>query len=95
MKKDGIQTTVICPIFINTGMFQGVSTSSATVAILDEKYVCDAIVDAILRNKRFVMLPPHSFTFYMLKGLMTDECMDRLPKFFGLANSMDTFVGRK
>jgi all-trans-retinol dehydrogenase (NAD+) len=27
LKKDGIQTTVICPSFINTGMFHGVSTS--------------------------------------------------------------------
>jgi all-trans-retinol dehydrogenase (NAD+) len=26
-KKDGIQTTVVCPAFINTGMFHGVSTS--------------------------------------------------------------------
>jgi len=27
MKKSGIQTTVICPAFINTGMFHGVSSS--------------------------------------------------------------------
>jgi all-trans-retinol dehydrogenase (NAD+) len=26
-KKDGIHTTVICPAFINTGMFHGVSSS--------------------------------------------------------------------
>jgi all-trans-retinol dehydrogenase (NAD+) len=26
-KKTGIQTTVICPAFINTGMFHGVSSS--------------------------------------------------------------------
>ena len=27
MNKEGVQTTVICPVFINTGMFQGVSSS--------------------------------------------------------------------
>lgn len=27
MNKTGVQTTVVCPVFINTGMFQGVSTS--------------------------------------------------------------------
>ncbi len=26
-KKEGIQTTVVCPTFINTGMFHGVSSS--------------------------------------------------------------------
>ena len=27
MNKEGVKTTVICPVFINTGMFQGVSSS--------------------------------------------------------------------
>ena len=26
LKKDGIHTTVVCPFFINTGMFDGVQT---------------------------------------------------------------------
>ena len=26
MKKNGVHTTVICPFFINTGMFDGVKT---------------------------------------------------------------------
>jgi short-subunit dehydrogenase len=26
LKKDGIKTTVVCPSFINTGMFAGVGT---------------------------------------------------------------------
>jgi len=94
-KKTGIQTTVICPVFINTGMFHGVSSSTATVKLLDENYVCDSIVDAIRRNKRLVMLPPHTILFYILKGLLPDECVDRFIEFFGLSNAMETFVGRK
>lgn len=41
---------------------------AATVKLLDENYVCDSIVDAIRKNKRFVMLPPHTILFYILKG---------------------------
>ena len=26
LKKDGVHTTVVCPFFINTGMFEGVKT---------------------------------------------------------------------
>lgn len=95
LKKNGIYTTVICPAFINTGMFHGVSSSTQTVKLLDENYVCDSIVDAIRRNQRFVMLPPHTTLFYVLKGLLPDECVDRFMAFFGLGNAMETFVGRK
>jgi hypothetical protein len=64
-------------------MFHGVSSSyeilelvffpsfnfrSATAKLLDENYVCDSIVDAIRKNKRLVMLPPHTILFYILKG---------------------------
>ena len=28
MKKTGVHTTVVCPFFINTGMFDGVKTKS-------------------------------------------------------------------
>jgi hypothetical protein len=41
---------------------------TAAVKLLDENYVCDAIVDAIRKNQRFVMLPPHTVLFYILKG---------------------------
>ena len=27
LKKYGVKTTVVCPSFINTGMFEGVSTT--------------------------------------------------------------------
>ncbi|CAF0837210.1 unnamed protein product [Rotaria sp. Silwood1] len=94
-KKDGVHTTVICPVFINTGMFHGVRASAASVEVLDENYVCDSIVDAIRKNKRLVMLPPHTTLFYILKGLLPDECLDRFMNFFGLSTAMDTFVGRK
>ncbi|CAF4351445.1 unnamed protein product [Rotaria socialis] len=93
--KYGIQTTVICPTFINTGMFHGVSGTATSVSLLDENYVCDSIVEAIRKNKHFVMLPPSTTLFYILKGLLPNECTGRFLRFFGLSNAMDTFVGRK
>lgn len=44
------------------------SKSKAAVEILDPNYVCDAIVHALRTNQRMVMLPPHTYLFYMLKG---------------------------
>ncbi|CAF4232601.1 unnamed protein product, partial [Adineta steineri] len=68
---------------------------AAVVPLLDENYVCDSIVDGIRRNKRMIILPPHNVLFYMLKGLLSDECADRFIEFTGAAKAMDTFVGQK
>jgi len=54
--------------FIFLVFFPSFNFRSATVKLLDENYVCDSIVDAIRKNKRLVMLPPHTILFYILKG---------------------------
>jgi len=48
MKREGhnINTTIVCPFFINTGMFDGVSTGTL-FQLLDQEYVVSRIVNAI------------------------------------------------
>ncbi|XP_076766781.1 estradiol 17-beta-dehydrogenase 11 [Xylocopa sonorina] len=52
---DGIQTTLVCPYFINTGMFYGVEPR--LMPMLEPEYVAQQVVSGILVNEVFVVLP--------------------------------------
>ncbi|XP_037081740.1 protein dhs-3-like, partial [Pollicipes pollicipes] len=52
---DDVHTTVICPFFINTGMFDG--AKSTVIPFLEPEYVADQIETAILLNKEHVIIP--------------------------------------
>ncbi|XP_014214233.1 estradiol 17-beta-dehydrogenase 11-like [Copidosoma floridanum] len=51
----GIHTTLVCPYFINTGMFSGVKPRLRPM--LEPDYVATEVVAAIATNKVFVVLP--------------------------------------
>jgi all-trans-retinol dehydrogenase (NAD+) len=51
-RRSAVKTTVVCPYYVNTGMFTGVkSRFPLMLPILDEKYVVGRIVDAIESNR--------------------------------------------
>ncbi|KAJ8683195.1 hypothetical protein QAD02_018987 [Eretmocerus hayati] len=52
---DGIHATLVCPYFINTGMFSGVKPRLKTM--LDPEYVASEVVGAIATNEVFLILP--------------------------------------
>jgi all-trans-retinol dehydrogenase (NAD+) len=56
MGRPNIQTTLICPSFIDTGMFEGVSTPLFT-SLLSPEFVADSIVRSVRRN-HFRLLTP-------------------------------------
>lgn len=92
-----VKTLCVCPHFISTGMFAGVSEGRFPwlIPTLTPQYVADRVVqsiiagDAVLFMPRFVMLVP------LLKGLFTVRMQYLIMDFFGFSHSMDTFVGRK
>lgn len=91
--KNGVNTTVVCPYYINTGMFDGVKTS--VIPLLEPEYVADKIVEAILTNQKILMLPKLMYFMYALKGLLSPEVSNCLGNgVFKTANDMDGFVGR-
>ncbi|MGH0141055.1 UNVERIFIED_CONTAM: hypothetical protein FKN15_032425 [Acipenser sinensis] len=56
--KDGIKTTIVCPYFINTGMFDGCYTKwPRLLPILDPNYAAEKIVDAILKEEVYLVMP--------------------------------------
>ena len=60
-----IKTTVVCPYYISTGMFSGVS--SKIIPILEPDFVATSVVDATLANKEIVLLPWWTTFLFMLK----------------------------
>ncbi|KAG2532657.1 hypothetical protein JM16_000310 [Phytophthora kernoviae] len=56
MGLDGVHTTVVCPGFIKTGMFEGVNPPPFTTWLTPE-YVADQIVKAVRRNQWRLLMP--------------------------------------
>ncbi|HLS54926.1 MAG TPA: SDR family oxidoreductase [Zeimonas sp.] len=93
--RDGapIRTTVVCPFFIATGMFDGVRTRfPMLLPILEPGYVADRIVAAIEADHARLVLPRFVMTTYLLR-LLPVAWFDRLLDFFGVTHSMDDFTG--
>ncbi|XP_016853516.1 epidermal retinol dehydrogenase 2 [Anolis carolinensis] len=57
--KKGIKTTIVCPGFVDTKLIIGVKTARPfLVPIMDVGLVGRNIVDAILKEKLYIVLPP-------------------------------------
>ncbi|XP_013386956.1 epidermal retinol dehydrogenase 2-like, partial [Lingula anatina] len=95
MGKDGVHTTVVCPYYINTGMFEGVKTRFPKVLpIVNQDYAASRIVDAVLINQEIVYIPRVLYFFLALKGLIPVKVGLLLAQAFGINNCMDDFKGR-
>ena len=93
--KKNIKTTCICPYYINTGMFNGVSTPFYA-PILEENYTIRRIVDAILQDETTVMIPWHmGLTTTLVKFLLPDRTRDWLFDFLKFTKGMDTFKNKR
>jgi all-trans-retinol dehydrogenase (NAD+) len=89
-----IQTTVVCPYYINTGMFAGVRTRFPwLLPILDENLVAEKIVRAILKNSKRLILPLTVYSVFLLR-LLPVSVFDAVATFLGINAGMDDFRGR-
>lgn len=89
-----LRTTVVCPFYIDTGMFRGVkSRFPRLLPILDENEVAARIVSAIQHDRRRLMMPPLVGLIPLLRLLPVD-LFDRAASFLGVNASMDEFKGR-
>jgi all-trans-retinol dehydrogenase (NAD+) len=90
----GVMTTIVCPYYINTGMFRGVKTRfPLLLPILDEQVVADRIVRAIQRNKRRLVMP-WLVALVPLMRVLPVPLFDALANFLGVNASMEDFAGR-
>ncbi|MDR1899506.1 MAG: SDR family oxidoreductase [Treponema sp.] len=92
--KSGVKTTVICPFFIDTGMFRGVKTRfPLLLPILKPSPAVKRIVRAVLKNRKRLIMPRFVYALYLLR-LVPVPLLDAAADFFGISHAMDEFKGR-
>ncbi|KAK1878697.1 Epidermal retinol dehydrogenase 2 [Dissostichus eleginoides] len=95
--KDGVKTTIVCPYFINTGMFDGCQTKWPTLLpILDPNYVAKKIIQAVLTDQVFLLLPKTMYLITALKTVLQWKLFSLLSSYLGLSVEVDcqTFLSR-
>jgi all-trans-retinol dehydrogenase (NAD+) len=90
----GVVTTVVCPYYVDTGMFEGVKTRVPfLLPILAQERVADRIVRAIERDRRVLCMPP-LVRLLPLARMLPPRAFDKLMDLFGINASMEHFIGR-
>ena len=92
--KSKVRFTTVAPYFINTGMFDGVS--SKIFPILDPENTARKIIRAIERNRDFRGIP-FGFHFIRFWQAVLPVCLFDFVfgTIFGIYHTMDHFTGRK
>ena len=92
--KSPVRTTVICPFFIDTGMFAGVKTRfPLLLPVMKSEAAARRMVRAVLKNRRRFILPFFARSVLFLR-LFPPGALDAVADFFGLSHAMDDFRGR-
>ncbi|XP_008831293.1 epidermal retinol dehydrogenase 2 [Nannospalax galili] len=95
-KRKGIKTTIVCPFFIKTGMFEGCTTKCPTVLpILDLEYAARKIVDAILQEQTYLYMPSSLYFLVFLKSFLPIKTRMLIADYMGIIHIMDSFTGPK
>ena len=90
-----VQTTCVCPYYIDTGMFEGVSLSMTfLLPLLKEDWITTRIVKAIRLNEKVLVAPSIIKRWLILRAFLPVEWTDKLEWLIGFQKSMDTFKGR-
>ena len=96
LKKAGhykyVNTTCICPYFINTGMFDG-AKSAFPMYILSPEETVTRIINAIRQEEAQVTIPWRGNIIHLVK-LLPISVVDGLGSVLGLQSQMDDFKGR-
>ncbi|KAM3940348.1 17-beta-hydroxysteroid dehydrogenase 13-like [Leptodactylus fuscus] len=74
--KDGIKTSCLCPVFINTGFVKNPSTRIWPV--LKPEYVAKTFVDGILTNKKMILVPSSVKTYLILANFLPQRVISRI-----------------
>ena len=89
-----VGTLVVCPFYINTGMFDGVRTKfPRLLPILEETDVSTRVLDAIESGREQLVMPP---LVRLVPGvrLLPTRAFDTVMDFLGVNQTMDHFTGR-
>jgi all-trans-retinol dehydrogenase (NAD+) len=89
-----IRTTVVCPYYIDTGLFEGAkSRFPRLLPILDEEKASQRILRAIERDEKQLLMPALVRALPWLRHLPV-SWFDAIAEHIGINASMDEFKGR-
>lgn len=89
-----VATLVVAPYYIDTGMFDGVTTKfPRLLPLLDETDVAHRILDAIEQGSPQLVMP-RMVRILPSARLLPVRAFDGLMDFFGINQTMDHFTGR-
>ncbi len=92
-EKTGVNSLVVCPYFISTGMFEGVRTKyPRLLPILQPDYVAEKILVAI-EEGRHQLIMPRFVNLVSPARVLPVRWFDALMNQLGVNNTMDHFVG--
>lgn len=92
--KDGVKTTIVCPYFISTGMFDGCQTKwPRLMPILNPEYVAKKIIHAVLTDQVHLLLPRSMYLMAALKNILPTKQGVLMGHYMGAFNLMDKFKG--
>ena len=90
---DQVGVTAICPGYVNTGMFDGVSLPRFT-RLLEPEALANQVVDAVRNNESVVLEPFLVKLLPLMKGLLPRRVFDWIAWETGTASSMKKWKGR-
>ncbi|XP_040828637.1 epidermal retinol dehydrogenase 2 [Ochotona curzoniae] len=94
--QKGIKTTIVCPFFIKTGMFEGcTSRCPSLLPILEPEYAVRKIIDAILQERVYLYMPKFLYFIMFLKSFLPIKTGMLIGDYLGIFNVMDGFTGPK
>ncbi|XP_036597489.1 epidermal retinol dehydrogenase 2-like [Trichosurus vulpecula] len=91
----GIKTTIVCPFFIKTGMFEGCTTANPLLLpILEPDYVVNKIMNAILEEQVYLFLPRFIYFVLFLKSFLPAKTGLIICEYMKILDVMNCFKGR-
>ncbi|XP_041329693.1 LOW QUALITY PROTEIN: epidermal retinol dehydrogenase 2-like [Pyrgilauda ruficollis] len=93
--KRGIKITIICPYFISTRLSKGFkSTKPCLFPVYDPEYAASRIVDAIKKEKHYLIMPPAVYLLG-LKIFLPRKAALFLESYVKFPESMEEAFGQK
>ncbi|EDM11622.1 similar to short chain dehydrogenase reductase 9 (predicted) [Rattus norvegicus] len=95
VRKTNIKSTIVCPYFIKTGMFEGCKTKyPLLLPLLEQEFVAQKIFHAILEDQVYLLIPKFAYFTLFLKQLISPKMMIALGEYLGVDTCMTSFTGR-
>ncbi|MBI3394567.1 MAG: SDR family NAD(P)-dependent oxidoreductase, partial [Spirochaetia bacterium] len=93
-KKTHMKVTIVCPSYIDTGMFSGVK-APLVAPLLQPVYTAEQIVNAVRINRPYVNLPWIVNWIQFFRGILPLSWFDFFMRVLGVTGSMTHWTGRQ